>query len=52
MPGRRWRTKDVSVKDASGLKDDGLASSLDRFAEDTSMLGFRYLHTKYETWFR
>ncbi|UMM35363.1 hypothetical protein L5515_008022 [Caenorhabditis briggsae] len=26
--------------------------ALDRFAEDTSMLGFRYLHTRYKTWFR
>ncbi|CAD5216509.1 unnamed protein product [Bursaphelenchus okinawaensis] len=25
---------------------------MDRFADDTSMLGFRYLHSRYKTWFR
>uniref|UniRef100_A0A914CD37 Uncharacterized protein n=2 Tax=Acrobeloides nanus TaxID=290746 RepID=A0A914CD37_9BILA len=26
--------------------------TLNRFADDTSMLGFRYLHSRYKTWFR
>ncbi|KAK6013762.1 hypothetical protein OSTOST_20897, partial [Ostertagia ostertagi] len=29
-----------------------LEPTVNRFAEDTSMLGFRYLHTRYKTWFR
>ncbi|WKY10877.1 hypothetical protein Q1695_002881 [Nippostrongylus brasiliensis] len=29
-----------------------LQPTVNRFAEDTSMLGFRYLHTRYKTWFR
>ncbi|CAJ0590074.1 unnamed protein product [Cylicocyclus nassatus] len=36
-------------------KTDGhkeIEPTLNRFAEDTSMLGFRYLHTRYKTWFR
>ncbi|EYC21577.1 hypothetical protein Y032_0019g3907 [Ancylostoma ceylanicum] len=41
MPRRR-RTEDSKE----------LQPSLNRFAEDTSMLGFRYLHTRYKTWFR
>ncbi|CAB3396865.1 unnamed protein product [Caenorhabditis bovis] len=27
-------------------------STVNMFAEDTSMLGFRYLHSRYKTWFR
>jgi hypothetical protein len=29
-----------------------LNPTLDRFADDTSMLGFRYLHSRYKLWFR
>ena len=29
-----------------------LRPTLDRFADDTSMLGFRYLHSRYKNWFR
>ncbi|KAI6177631.1 hypothetical protein M3Y97_00928900 [Aphelenchoides bicaudatus] len=29
-----------------------LDPTLDRFADDTSMLGFRYLHSRYKNWFR
>ncbi|XGW03364.1 hypothetical protein V3C99_014950 [Haemonchus contortus] len=38
-----------------GKSDDQikhLEPTVNRFAEDTSMLGFRYLHTRYKTWFR
>uniref|UniRef100_A0A8R1HJ28 Uncharacterized protein n=1 Tax=Caenorhabditis japonica TaxID=281687 RepID=A0A8R1HJ28_CAEJA len=39
------------IEDTASIDDDDI-SALDRFAEDTSMLGFRYLHTRYKTWFR
>ncbi|GMT09985.1 hypothetical protein PFISCL1PPCAC_1282, partial [Pristionchus fissidentatus] len=32
--------------------EEDLRPTLDRFAEDTSMIGFRYLHSKYKTGFR
>ncbi|CAI5453052.1 unnamed protein product [Caenorhabditis angaria] len=32
--------------------EDQDSTAVNQFAEDTSMLGFRYLHTRYKTWFR
>uniref|UniRef100_A0A0N5AE45 Amiloride-sensitive cation channel 5 n=1 Tax=Syphacia muris TaxID=451379 RepID=A0A0N5AE45_9BILA len=55
MPGRRRRTRDfVQNNGQYSTNNDGvsLTPTLNRFAEDTSMLGFRYLHTQYKTWFR
>ncbi|KAI6201683.1 hypothetical protein M3Y96_00868700 [Aphelenchoides besseyi] len=31
---------------------ENVKPTLDRFAEDTGMLGFRYLHSRYKLWFR
>uniref|UniRef100_A0A183V3P7 Acid-sensing ion channel 5 n=1 Tax=Toxocara canis TaxID=6265 RepID=A0A183V3P7_TOXCA len=50
MPRRRKHTDDVLSASTTSL--DSLTPTLNRFAEDTSMLGFRYLHTRYKTWFR
>ncbi|CAI4223237.1 unnamed protein product [Auanema sp. JU1783] len=50
MPRRR-RTEDANMDSYLHEKQE-LRSTLDRFADDTSMLGFRYLHTRYKTWFR
>ncbi|VDK42049.1 unnamed protein product [Anisakis simplex] len=50
MPRRRKHTDDVIT--ASSTSIESLEPTLNRFAEDTSMLGFRYLHTRYKTWFR
>ncbi|CAD6193897.1 unnamed protein product [Caenorhabditis auriculariae] len=53
MPRKR-RSEDMDCRPLAQLEEpeDDLQPTLDRFAEDTSMLGFRYLHTRYKTWFR
>uniref|UniRef100_A0A915A131 Uncharacterized protein n=1 Tax=Parascaris univalens TaxID=6257 RepID=A0A915A131_PARUN len=50
MPRRRRHTDDGLTISTTSL--ESLTPTLNRFAEDTSMLGFRYLHTRYKTWFR
>uniref|UniRef100_A0A914X325 Uncharacterized protein n=1 Tax=Plectus sambesii TaxID=2011161 RepID=A0A914X325_9BILA len=51
MP-RRGKTMHQDSFDCDGNPPDALRPSLNRFADDTSMLGFRYLHVRYKTWFR
>uniref|UniRef100_A0A914Z4T4 Uncharacterized protein n=1 Tax=Panagrolaimus superbus TaxID=310955 RepID=A0A914Z4T4_9BILA len=53
MPRRRRTFNDdqCSTMTASELAAD-VKPTLNRFAEDTSMLGFRYLHSRYKNWFR
>lgn len=47
MPRRR-----PTMRRTSSADEENLGISGDRFADDTSMLGFRYLHSRYKTWFR
>uniref|UniRef100_A0A7E4VU83 Amiloride-sensitive sodium channel n=1 Tax=Panagrellus redivivus TaxID=6233 RepID=A0A7E4VU83_PANRE len=53
MPRRRrtYNEDQCSTMTASELVAD-VKPTLNRFADDTSMLGFRYLHSRYKNWFR
>lgn len=52
---RQWFTMPARRRATLNRHDpvtENMSLSLNRFADDTSMLGFRYLHSKYDMWFR